>query len=141
MIKKTNFVSEFFIIKSVFIMIFTADLRLMFYIKMKCQTIWKVLLQYNFTENHGAIETKTYQQNCCLKMLSFKGPRKGNIKQMCGWKIRPSREYGVNMGEKLWKNCLLRWRTLLTHFQAMFHFYIPLKTSGGVEMEHWLKLG
>ena len=38
----------------------------------------------------------------------------------------------------------------VTHFQPMFHFYIPRKHqktsgflmfSGGIEVEHWLKMG
>ena len=38
----------------------------------------------------------------------------------------------------------------LTHFQPMFHFYTPWKQqktggflmfSGGIEVEHWLKMG
>ena len=42
-----------------------------------------------------------------------------------------------------------KWATL-THFQTMFHFYTSLKNhktlgfltfSGGIEVEHWLKMG
>ena len=32
----------------------------------------------------------------------------------------------------------------LTHFEPMFHFYTPwgfLMFSGGIEVEHWLKMG
>ena len=57
-------------------------------------------MQHHFTENHGALETKTYQQNCCRKMQSFTGSRKVNFKQMCGRKLRRSQEYSVTMDEK-----------------------------------------
>ena len=36
----------------------------------------QLLFKYHFTENHGAFEAKTYQQNCYWKMQSFKRPRK-----------------------------------------------------------------
>ena len=59
----------------------------------------KVLFKDHFIENYGPFGKKTYQQNCCRK-ISFKKPRKGNVKQMYGWKLRRSQEYSVSIGEK-----------------------------------------
>ena len=47
----------------------------------------KVLFKNHFTENHGAVETKTYQQNCCrekckvLKDLEKGMPNKHVVKK------------------------------------------------------------
>ena len=47
-------------------------------------------------------------------------------------------------------NFMWQANTTLNHFQPMFHFYTPRKHqktsgflifSGGIEVEHWLKLG
>ena len=35
-----------------------------------------------------------------LKNAMFKRPRKENVKQACGWKVRYSQEYSVSVGEK-----------------------------------------
>ena len=29
----------------------------------------------------------------------------------------------------------------LSHFTSMFHFYTPLRTFEGTEVEHWAKMG
>ena len=55
-------------------------------------------------------------------------------------------EFGWSWHSRHWNNVALV-SILLTHFNPMLHFYKPLKMSanqrfsGGIEMEHWTKMG